>query len=290
MSSKATISGWRIAAPRRAAVLTEGAKTGSMPKSPAAAWPMAIPEKMSGKKWPATPTEPEAHLAGQHLEKPRREQRASTEGRPLLRQHLGLGLAGEQGKGEKDPKNSQYRTGNDRLHYDAIAEPCGQLAHGPAEAMKEPAGAGAERNDGKRPGEFGCPHGHGGEVRQPRTAASHLVEQHERPQRPGHGEQVHRRFDRFGNLGRGNHGRSGRAAPMPTPVGIVHIAEQRRRQAEQRAEKIVDRMAAVPAFASSRISPPTKSRSPTQLQSPATTPVKMTSGPMLPPNKSGRSA
>ena len=103
----------------------------------------------------AAPTESEAHLAGQHLEKPRREQRPGTEGRPLLRQHLGLGLAGEQGKGEKDPKNSQYRTGNDRLHYDAIAEPRGQLAHGPAEAMKEPAGAGAKRNDGKRPGEFG---------------------------------------------------------------------------------------------------------------------------------------
>ena len=185
----------------------------------------------------AAPTESEAHLAGQHLEKPRREQDPSTEGRPLLRQHLGLGLAGEQGKGEEDPENSQYRAGNDRLHYDAIAEPRGQLAHGPAEAMKEPASAGAERDDGKCPGEFGCPHGHGGEVRQPRTAASHLVEQHERPQRPGHGEQVHRRFDRFGNLGRGNHRHSGRAAPMPTPVGIVRIAEQRRRQAEQRGRE-----------------------------------------------------
>ena len=48
---------------------------------------------------------------------------------------------------------------------------------------------------------------------------------------------------------------------------------------------------AVPAFASSRISAPTNlSRSPTQLQSPATTPVRPASGPMLPPNKSGRSA
>lgn len=37
MSNKATISGWRIVAPKRAAVLTESAKTGSMSKSPAAA-------------------------------------------------------------------------------------------------------------------------------------------------------------------------------------------------------------------------------------------------------------
>ena len=103
--------------------------------------------------------------------------------------------------------------------------------------MKEPAGAGTKRNDGKRPGELGCPHGHVGEVRQPRTAASHLVEQHERPQRPGHGEQVHRRFDRFGNLGRGNHRRGERVDPAPTPVGIVRIAEQRRRQTEQRGRE-----------------------------------------------------
>ena len=61
--------------------------------------------------------------------------------------------------------------------------PCAQ-----GEGMALALGAGAERDDGKCPGEFGCPHGHGGEVRQPRTAASHLVEQHERPQRPGHGE------------------------------------------------------------------------------------------------------
>lgn len=138
-------------------MLTESAKTRVDAKEPGGGIADGDPREDEREEVAAAPTESEAHLAGQHLEKPRREQRPGTEGRPLLRQHLGLGLAGEQSKGKKDPKNSQYRTGNDRLHYDAIAEPRGQLAHGPAEAMKEPTGAGAKRNDGKRPGEFGCP-------------------------------------------------------------------------------------------------------------------------------------
>ena len=55
--------------------------------------------------------------------------------------------------------------------------------------------------------------------------------------------------------------------------------------------KIAEMMAAVPALASSRISLPTNlSRSPTQVQSPAMTPVRPASGPMLPPNMSGMSA
>ena len=169
MSNKATISGWRIVAPQEGCRADGKREDRVDVKEPGGGIADGDPREDEREEVAAAPTESEAHLAGQHLEKPRREQRPGTEGRPLLRQHLGLGLAGEQGKGEKDPKNSQYRTGNDRLHYDAIAEPRGQLAHGPAEAMKEPAGAGAKRDDGKRPGELGCPHGHVGEVRQPRN-------------------------------------------------------------------------------------------------------------------------
>ncbi len=272
-----------MTAPMSAAVQAHSEKTGSIPVSAAHPYPIEIPAKISGKKWPPRQPRPRHAWVASTLRNP-----VATSTPTPMPVHASASCSvcdspanivngsTVPSRPSTTPATTAFVTVRDARRRPTARTPAphawySQPANAPRSATGTPQASSRGPTDTsvKR-----------GSPSPPPNSAPHSANA---PNAPPMESRYATIF-----LARGT---SRGSSPTVRPCDSSAYPAKGAASPKRGALKTAETAAAVPTDAMARISRPAKrSRSPTHVHSPAMTPVSPASGPMLPPNSSGSSA